>query len=367
MRLNFLAPGIAWLTLTTLAHAGGTVVTFDSGAQGWSINGLTAITPTGGNPDHRIHWDDPVDTFVLSARTSTNNAFLGDYTARGATTLAIDIQVDSIQFFGGNVPRELAVILYDDDPFNGAPAAFVWSSLGVLDGNGTGWLSYEANITDVFSSTLPAGWGGGGDEDPMTFEPILPAGRSWTDVLQGVDRVEFTTGIPGFVFGFTNFDLSIDNVRTEPFTGASFCDAADGSLASCPCGNPGDPDTGCDIQQATGGVKLDLVQQESGAPNRVTWSGSGFPASGTPTAIVIRAATLEPAPVAFGDGLRCVGTPLVRLGAAFAIGGTSTHTHGHGMGAGSGDFHYQLWFRNTPAMFCTPDAFNLSNGRSLTW
>ena len=55
-----------------------------------------------------------------------------------------------------------------------------------------------------------------GDEDPVTFEPILPAGRSWTDVLAGVDRIEFTTFVPGFFFGFTNFDLSIDNVSIAP-------------------------------------------------------------------------------------------------------------------------------------------------------
>jgi len=44
------------------------------------------------------------------------------------------------------------------------------------------------------------------------------------------------------------------------------------------------------------------------------------------------------------------------------------HTHGHGAGAGSGTFYYQLWFRNTPIMFCDPvAAFNLSNGRALSW
>ena len=167
-----------------------------------------------------------------------------------------------------------------------------------------------------------------------------------------------------FDYASGDYDVTLELSSNVP----SFCDASDNALASCPCGNAGNPDTGCDIQQSTGGVGLDLVAQESAPSNRVTWQGTGFPASGTPTAIVIRGADLDPgSPVPFGDGLRCVGTPLVRLGAAFAIGGSSTHTHGHGTGAGSGDFHYQLWFRNTPAMFCTPAAFNLSNGRTLTW
>jgi hypothetical protein len=148
--------------------------------------------------------------------------------------------------------------------------------------------------------------------------------------------------------------------------GSSFCDASDGSLASCPCAQ-GNPDSGCEIAQTTGGVKLDLVAQDTAPSNGVTMVGTGFPTAQLPAAVVIRARTIEPSPVTFGDGLRCIGTPVVRLGGVVAFGGTSMHSFGHGTGAGSGDFYYQLWFRNTPGMFCTPGAFNLSNGRLLSW
>jgi hypothetical protein len=148
----------------------------------------------------------------------------------------------------------------------------------------------------------------------------------------------------------------------------SFCDGYDGSHASCPCGNSGDPGSGCDIVQGTGGVNLCLLAQETTPDNRVTMHGTGFPTTASPTSIVIRAAGLDSAsPVVFGDGLRCIGTPLVRLAATFASGGVAEHTFGHGIAAGSGTFYYQLWFRNTPVMFCTPSAFNLSNGRILDW
>jgi len=148
-----------------------------------------------------------------------------------------------------------------------------------------------------------------------------------------------------------------------------FCDAEDGALSSCPCSNPGDPYSGCEIQQGTGGVELEVLAQQTSPLNRATVTGSGFPAASTPTSIVIRSAGLDPAaPVVFGDGLRCVGVPLVRLGATFAGAGTSTHTFGHGAMAGTGTFYYQLWFRNTPIMFCDPTAaFNLSSGRTLVW
>jgi len=158
------------------------------------------------------------------------------------------------------------------------------------------------------------------------------------------------------------------NGSCAPQGNSSFCDASDGSLVFCPCGNAGGPDSGCDIQQGTGGVLLKIELQETSPQNRVTVRGAGFPVSALPTTIVIRGASLDPAtPVTFGDGLRCVGAPLVRLGADVAIGGVSRQAFGHGATAGSGTFFYQLWFRNTPAGFCTPDAFNLSNGRTLDW
>jgi len=168
----------------------------------------------------------------------------------------------------------------------------------------------------------------------------------------------------------TSLDVNTNGVPDE-CEGASvaFCNDADGALSACPCANPGNPDSGCDIAQGTGGVRLDLQTQQTSPQNRTTVTGTGFPVAGAPTAIVIRADGLDPAgPVVFGDGLRCIGTSIVRLAATFASGGTSTHVFGHGAGAGPGTFYYQLWFRNTPIMYCDPGAaFNLSNGRTMTW
>jgi hypothetical protein len=190
-------------------------VTFSAGAEGWSLLGYSTVTATGGNPAHRIFWNNIVDNFGMSARTSTHPAFVGNYTQKGPVTLAIDWQVNFIQFFGQPVSRDLVVILYDDDSYNGAPPASVWKHVGTLT-NSMPWTTFSATVENVMSPNLPAGWEGAGDEDPNTFEPILPAGRTWTNVLQGVDRVEFTTLVPGYFYGFTNFSLSIDNVRITP-------------------------------------------------------------------------------------------------------------------------------------------------------
>jgi hypothetical protein len=162
---------------------------------------------------------------------------------------------------------------------------------------------------------------------------------------------------------------------TGPVT-TSFCDASDGSLASCPCANPGNPDTGCDAAipamqggGLTGGLLLTVVAQETTPTNRATVTGTGYPSASTPGAVVIRANNLDTGtPVVFGDGLRCIGVPLTRLGAAAAAGGVSTHVFGHGTMAGTGVRYYQIWYRHQPISYCDPLAgYNLSQGQTLTW
>jgi len=199
----------------------------------------------------------------------------------------------------------------------------------------------------------------------------LPVGGVSLPIVVSSVGVYASNPIDGLVFtSEVDYVFEADEpVAPEDASGcfASFCELGDGALAACPCGNVGTPDTGCDIQQGTGGVGLAVVTQQTTPNNRATLVATGFPSSTTPTALVIRGTSLETAsPVVFGDGVRCVSTPLTRLAATFAAGGSTTHTFGHGVGSGS--FFYQLWFRNTPVMFCDATAaFNLSNGRTLTW
>lgn len=150
--------------------------------------------------------------------------------------------------------------------------------------------------------------------------------------------------------------------------GQTFC-GGEGGL--CPCGNAGLPCRGCENSAGDGGV---LLTTASFSPNgsgggTVDLLGAGYPAMGTPAVVAIRGTAQENggAGSTFGDGLLCVQAPIVRLGAAFAIDGNSSLTINHGSMAGAGTFHYQLWYRNSAASFCTPDRFNLSNGVTLVW
>ncbi len=283
------------------------VVGFDAGANGWSINGINTILPTGGNPDHRVRYPDPIDTFGIAARNNSNTAFLGNYAAKGDVTLSIDFLVDTIHFFGTPAPRELVVMLYDDDNVSGNPAQ-VWKSLGVLDGQGMPWSTFSADVIDATSATIPAGWNGAGWEDPMTFEPILPPGATWANVLSGIDRIEFTTFVPGFFFGFTHFDVSIDNVSITSIDPVNAWSDQGNALA----GVNGDP-----ALAGTGtfaGGSANSLDVSNAAPSALAAMFVGFTDSPAP----FKGGTLVPAPaltITLGtDGAGALSLPFVMPG-----------------------------------------------------
>jgi hypothetical protein len=192
--------------------ASAAVTTFDNGTEGWSVGGRDTISPVGGNPGANLDVE-LIDVFGADTRNSTNSEFLGDYTQLGGPLqVSVDIKINSITFFGTEVPRELVVELVDYNPPGSTyPYVSVYKPLGTLSSELPGWRRYQALIDNPNSTTLPAGWGGTGDEDPVTFEPRLPVGRTFQSVLQSVDEIRFTTFVPGFFFGFTNFVMQVDN------------------------------------------------------------------------------------------------------------------------------------------------------------
>jgi hypothetical protein len=227
---------------------------------------------------------------------------------------------------------------------------------------------------DLLTNTQLAVWQAGDCADYGTYSLVAASDDSgnhgvWgtAPALHGLSGLtsgaDYAIQIDGYLGGAGMGTLLVEEVASP-----TFCDGTDGALAACPCANFGAPDSGCDNAQGTGGVRIDVVAQAT-SPNSATLTGTGFSTMGAPTAIVLRSNALDPSsPVVFGDGLRCINaSPLVRLAATVATAGVSTHAFGHGAMAGTGSFFYQIWYRNTPAAFCTPESFNLSNGTQLTW
>ncbi|MFK7960939.1 MAG: hypothetical protein AB8G96_10485 [Phycisphaerales bacterium] len=192
------------------------VVGFDGGdAEGFMGNAF--FEAAGGNPDGRANHLAP-DLFFNDLRTGgvgepANDDLLGDYSALTDITFSFDIRVDTLRNFNGPISREIGIMLIDRDIQGGSGASGVFFNLGIINETlQDDYVTLTVTIDDPTQTALPSGWIGFGDEDPQTFEPILPAGASFATVLAGVDEFRITGAIPGFFFGPANMDLSIDNI-----------------------------------------------------------------------------------------------------------------------------------------------------------
>jgi len=142
----------------------------------------------------------------------------------------------------------------------------------------------------------------------------------------------------------------------------------DGSSLNCPCSNsiPG-TQQGCPSSLGVGGELRGSGTAEIGADTLVI-TASNVPA--TTTLLLFQGTNAIVTP--FGDGLRCVGGVTTRLGsrtasagsASFPAAGSTISTLGGASGGTT--LHYQAWYRNAVA-FCTPAAFNLTNGLAIAW
>ena len=153
----------------------------------------------------------------------------------------------------------------------------------------------------------------------------------------------------------------------------------DGSGASCPCSNSGQPGRGCENSSATGGAVLSSAGESSLSADTWTLTASGE----KPTALsVFLQGPQLVAPTAYGDGLRCVGGPLKRLYVKNAVAGVVT-------APGSGDppvaarsaqlgaaipigatRHYQTYYRDAVELFCPLPAgktWNVTQALSAVW
>lgn len=149
---------------------------------------------------------------------------------------------------------------------------------------------------------------------------------------------------------------------------ASLC-FGDGSGAPCPCGNPGGPGEGCAHSgghgaslAASGGVDVatdDLAIGLSGGPGNVPallFAGTQAVQGGVG--------------VPFGDGLRCAGGAVRRLGVHF-LDAAGAASWGPGLGAAGGWLPgesrvFQVWYRDPVGAPCGA-SFNTSQAVAVTF
>ncbi|MEY4774932.1 MAG: hypothetical protein RIT40_1967 [Planctomycetota bacterium] len=151
-----------------------------------------------------------------------------------------------------------------------------------------------------------------------------------------------------------------------------FC-FGDGSGSACPCGNASAVGSGEGCLNSLGaGGKLLGSGVPSLSADTVLLAGTNMPNS---SALYFQGTTqqLGGAGAVFGDGLRCAGGSVVRLGTRTNAAGASGYPNAgeasvsvRGLVTTPGTRTYQVWYRNS-AVFCTASTFNLTNGVEITW
>ena len=112
------------------------------------------------------------------------------------------------------------------------------------------------------------------------------------------------------------------------------------------------------------------------AADLVTLSANGLTGE---VALLVQSAGALAYPVPFGDGLRCVAAPLLRLDVAPISAGLATMPGpgetalrarsallGDPIAPGSSRF-YQVLYRDPEPAFCTPEAWNASSALRIDW
>lgn len=277
-----------------------------------------------------------------------------------------------------------------------------WSSAGFeAVGSGVSGGSAPSVYTlRVFDEGLGRGTRlfAGGYFTSMDGRPALNVaafdGSTWTSAAPGggVDGIVralevFDDGQGASLFAVGHFDATNFAVASrlarygrfgasgcEPTTGTRFC-AGDGSASACPCGNTGAFGAGCDNSSSTGGAELVARGQAHLNDDTVTLRVERLPMMTMVVLIQGTSRVNSGSGTAFGDGLRCAGGPVVRLGIRVSSNGTLSFGEEvtgdpalstAGAVTGPARRNYQAWYRDAQG-FCTSSFFNLSNGVELRW
>lgn len=204
---------------------------FETARGPWLVNGNETLVNDGNGPTGQyIVLPDGDFWGVTLSSDQTSTGLTGDITRHGAALrVSFDIRTFRFDnFFGEPIDpnsRPLILHLHDrGDPNDFSDDAGVWISTTAIPATEDGWQRREFTIPLPVGGEMPAGWGGTGGEDPVTFEPTLPPGRTYASVLASVDEVEISTFQPGYFYTFCFWHIGFDNVLVEQI-----------GAPSCPC------------------------------------------------------------------------------------------------------------------------------------
>lgn len=183
--------------------------------------------------------------------------------------------------------------------------------------------------------------------------------------LNGDGRLDVATACRGSASIYTLLQFG------QPPVAMNFCF---GVSPACPCSNQSTEEgreVGCKNSLGVGG-KLRGNGVASLGADTFELVGSDMP-NGSALYFQGTQCVVAGAGARFGDGLRCAGGSVIRLGTQFNSNGTSLYP---AVGDPSisvrggitvpGTFVYQVWYRNA-VVYCTTATFNLTNGVEVVW
>ncbi len=157
-------------------------------------------------------------------------------------------------------------------------------------------------------------------------------------------------------------------IEYDTLTGTSYC-AGDGSATNCPCGNFGTNGEGCANSTGAGALLVGMGSQNALVDDLQFLLSNALP--GQPALLFSGINAVNGGQgVLFGDGLRCAGGSVKRLGVQVPDAGGSAHW-GPALAPlgewGAGDVRYfQGWYRDPNGSSCGSN-FNLSNGVEISF
>jgi hypothetical protein len=301
---------------------------------------------------------------------------------QNATVASVSSAWGSLAFAGAPIDgTPVSVTVYEDPNDDGNPTdgVLVAQMAGVLTGGNTDVLqtivlSSPVSVSGIYFVGAQVVHVAGEYPSPLDQDscPSGSNGRAWI--------VGNTTGVMDFNNLGLN-DVVPQDMDSIGFPGVwllradcsgaiaptSFC-FGDGTGTACPCGNAGAAGNGCASSVNANGANLGSSGSASIVGGTLTLLGTGMPNS---SALYFQGTTQIG--IVFGDGLRCAGGSVIRLGTKSNVAGASQYpapgdlsVAAKGLVTTAGTRTYQVWYRNAAA-FCTVSTFNLSNGLLVTW
>ncbi len=235
---------------------------------------------------------------------------------------------------------------------------------GTLDYGGTSGLTYTfanesgdgspGQSADVYMDADLPGYVGSGNIAIM-IGPLIAYGPYIPPSLQSTVSITATGSIQ-VRYTYDGFPTRI--CRAAPFSG-------------CPCNNPSSNGIGgcANSLNSTGGM-LDALGTASLSADSLVLSGTNMTNS---SALYFQGSTYSNLQTVYGDGLRCVGGSIVRLGTKVNASGISQYPEPNdpsvsvrGGVAQPGQEYYQVVYRDL-GNFCTASAFNATSGMAVLW